>query len=71
MTSALSTTAPAATTALPPGVRVFERGWLSSNNVLIDGPEGATLVDSGYASHAAQTVALVEQALQEIGRAHV
>lgn len=50
--------------ALPPGVRVFERGWLSSNNVLIDGPEGATLVDSGYASHAAQTVALVEQALQ-------
>jgi len=53
--------------ALPPGVRVFERGWLSSNCVLLDGPEGAALIDSGYASHADQTVALLEQALQ--GRA--
>lgn len=48
-----------------PGVRVLERGWLSSNNVLIDGtPEdGALLVDSGHSLHAAQTVALVREAL--------
>ena len=48
---------------LPPGVSVFERGWLSANNILLDGPDGATLVDSGYASHSEQTVALVESAL--------
>lgn len=47
---------------LPDGVTVFERGWLSSNNVLLDGEEPA-LVDSGYVTHAAQTVALVEEAL--------
>lgn len=49
------------------GVHVFERGWLSSNNVLIhaQGDEpGAVLVDSGHVSHAAQTVALVRHALQ-------
>ena len=38
---------------------VLERGWLSSNNVLFTGGEGATLVDTGYSSHAEQTVALV------------
>lgn len=50
--------------ALPAGMRVFERGWLSSNNVLFLGDE-PTLVDSGYVSHAAQTVALVAHALPE------
>lgn len=48
---------------LPAGVRVFERGWLSSNNILLLGDDAPTLIDSGYASHAAQTLALVEQAL--------
>ena len=52
---------------LPPGVRVFERGWLSSNNILCISDDQATLIDSGYATHAAQTVALVEAALD--GRA--
>ena len=42
---------------------VFERGWLSSNNILFDGPDGAALVDSGYVSHAPQTLALVRRAL--------
>lgn len=48
------------------GLTVFERGWLSSNNVLFDGgPDGdATLVDTGYCTHASQTVALVRRALQ-------
>jgi glyoxylase-like metal-dependent hydrolase (beta-lactamase superfamily II) len=38
---------------------VLERGWLSSNNVLLDG-EVPALVDSGYVTHAAQTINLVE-----------
>jgi len=48
------------------GLRVFERGWLSSNNVLLQGApgEGATLVDSSHCLHADQTVALLRAALQ-------
>ncbi len=44
---------------------MLERGWLSSNNVLlVDGDNGeATLIDSGYVSHAAQTLALLHEAL--------
>lgn len=49
---------------LPPGVRVFERGWLSANNVLLQDTHSATLVDSGYVTHQAQTLALVQHALQ-------
>ncbi|MEP7282281.1 MAG: MBL fold metallo-hydrolase [Rubrivivax sp.] len=52
------------------GLTVLERGWLSSNNVLIHagpGEAGAVLVDSGHALHAAQTVALVRQALATAG----
>ncbi|GBG03331.1 hypothetical protein AZSI13_26580 [Azospira sp. I13] len=48
---------------LPDTIQVLERGWLSSNNVLFIDDEEATLVDSGYVSHAAQTLALVERAL--------
>jgi len=48
------------------GITVFERGWLSSNNVLLaSGPaEETVLIDTGYASHAEQTVALVRHALK-------
>ena len=49
---------------LPPGVRVFERGWLSANNVLLQDAHSATLVDSGYVTHQTQTLALVQHALQ-------
>ena len=49
--------------ALPPGVSVFERGWLSANNILLTGDGPTALVDSGYCSHADQTVELVKQAL--------
>lgn len=48
---------------LPDTIRVIERGWLSANNILFLEGEAATLVDSGYVSHAAQTVALVRHAL--------
>ena len=48
------------------GLTVLERGWLSSNNILLHGGpgEGAVLVDSGHCVHAEQTLALVEHALQ-------
>ncbi|MDR5755718.1 MBL fold metallo-hydrolase [Caballeronia sp. LZ035] len=42
---------------------VFERGWLSSNNVLFASAEGTAIVDTGYAAHAPQTLALVQQTL--------
>lgn len=48
---------------LPATVHVIERGWLSANNILlVDGGE-VTLIDSGYPTHAAQTVALLRKAL--------
>ena len=49
------------------GLTVLERGWLSSNNVVIrgaTGERGAVLVDSGHWVHAEQTVALVRRALR-------
>ncbi len=45
------------------GMHVFERGWLSSNNVLFIDSERSLLVDSGYCTHADQTLQLVECAL--------
>lgn len=47
-------------TGLPAGVTVFERGWLSSNNVLFVGRNDIALVDTGYVTHSEQTLALVE-----------
>lgn len=47
---------------LPPGIIVLERGWLSSNNVVLLGADRADLVDSGYGAHATQTLDLVERA---------
>ncbi|BEP40008.1 MBL fold metallo-hydrolase [Variovorax sp. V15] len=54
-----------ASAGLPAGVFVFERGWLSSNNVLFVAGEETALVDTGYATHAEQTLALVESVLGE------
>lgn len=49
---------------LPDTMRVFERGWLSSNNILFIDQDQTALVDSGYQTHATQTLALLEHALQ-------
>ncbi len=49
---------------LPATMRVFERGWLSSNNILFTGSGPTALIDSGYLIHADQTLALVEHALE-------
>jgi len=48
---------------LPPGLHVFERGWLSANNILFTDGDETVLVDSGYCTHAPQTLALVESVL--------
>ena len=51
---------------LPVGITVFERGWLSANNILVRAPDGtgpSALIDTGYVTHADQTVALVDTAL--------
>ena len=48
---------------LPNGVTFFERGWLSSNNVLLKDDEQAVLIDSGYWTHAQQTQLLISHAL--------
>jgi glyoxylase-like metal-dependent hydrolase (beta-lactamase superfamily II) len=47
------------------GLTLLERGWLSANNIVLHGApgEGATVIDTGHCVHAAQTVALVAQAL--------
>jgi glyoxylase-like metal-dependent hydrolase (beta-lactamase superfamily II) len=49
--------------ALPEGVIVLERGWLSANNIVVNGRLESAVVDSGYGSHSRQTVALVAHAI--------
>jgi glyoxylase-like metal-dependent hydrolase (beta-lactamase superfamily II) len=48
---------------LPTALRVLERGWVSSNNIVFLGARETAVVDTGYGRHADQTVALVRQAL--------
>ncbi len=49
---------------LPPGIEVFERGWLSANNIFHFGENDVSLVDSGYCAHQDLTIGLVQNALQ-------
>ncbi|HYW56286.1 MAG TPA: MBL fold metallo-hydrolase [Polaromonas sp.] len=49
---------------MPSDLRVFERGWLSSNNILCFGSDSCALIDSGYSTHAEQTLSLVAGELQ-------
>lgn len=59
------------TPGLWPGMFFFERGWLSANNILLLGPDDAALVDTGYCSHAEQTVELVASTLDTRPLTHV
>jgi glyoxylase-like metal-dependent hydrolase (beta-lactamase superfamily II) len=45
--------------ALPPSIRVIERGWLNSNQVVMLSHGDNALVDSGYCTHREQTLELV------------
>ena len=49
----------------PSGFYFFERGWLSSNNILLVDDEKATLIDTGYVTHTDQTLALVQSQLSD------
>lgn len=53
------------TPILPAGLHVFERGWLSANNILFTDGDETLMVDSGYCTHAPQTLSLVESILGE------
>ena len=53
---------------LPPSLHVLERGWLSSNNVLLFGRDEVAMIDSGYVAHAEQTQTLVRHVLHQRGR---
>lgn len=57
----------------PLHLQVLQRDWLSSNQVVFHDPQaaGASVVDTGYSSHAPQTVALLETALQGRGLLHI
>jgi len=47
------------------GLRVLQRGWLSANQAVFRacGSIPATVVDTGFSAHAAQTLALIDHAL--------
>ncbi len=60
---------------LPDDVRVLERGWLSSNNIVCLG-EAPVIIDTGHTKHAGQTVTLLQellagQALAAIAHTHL
>lgn len=46
------------------GISFIERGWLSANNIYIEGEGPTALIDTGYCTHAEQTLALVDHAAQ-------
>jgi len=48
---------------LPAGLHFLQRGWLSSNSVLLQDESNAVLIDTGYWTHADQTLKLVQQTL--------
>ncbi|MDO8714634.1 MAG: MBL fold metallo-hydrolase [Polynucleobacter sp.] len=52
---------------LPPGIDIFERGWLSANNIFLYGNEDVSLVDTGYCAHEQLTVDLVSNTLKQYG----
>ena len=48
---------------LPSTMHILERGWLSSNNIVFIDKERTAVVDTGYASHAEQTLELIQTLL--------
>lgn len=49
--------------AWPPAMRVLERGWVSSNNIVFLGRDETAVVDTGYGRHTDQTLALLRHLL--------
>ena len=52
------------TSLLPEGLHFFERGWLSSNSILLDDGHTAVLIDSGYVTHSSFLLSLLSSHLQ-------
>jgi glyoxylase-like metal-dependent hydrolase (beta-lactamase superfamily II) len=50
---------------LPPGIEVFERGWLSANNIFHFGDMDVSIVDTGYCAHQNMTLGLVRSAFDK------
>jgi glyoxylase-like metal-dependent hydrolase (beta-lactamase superfamily II) len=50
-------------TSLPHNIQLIERGWLSANTVLLFDAASTTAIDTGYYSHSAQTVQLLQATL--------
>jgi glyoxylase-like metal-dependent hydrolase (beta-lactamase superfamily II) len=51
------------TASLSNHLQLLERGWLSANTVLLMDEHSCVAVDTGYCSHAPQTLALIDAAL--------
>ena len=52
------------TSLLPKGLLFFERGWLSSNSILLDDGDSTVLMDSGYVTHSNLLLSLLSSHLQ-------
>src|SRR5215470_15296675 len=53
-----------ASPALPAQIHVIVRDWLNANQIVLRGRDGNVLIDTGYVTHAATTLALVRDWLQ-------
>ena len=53
--------------ALPEGIKVLERGWLSANNIVLWSQDDVSIVDTGYVAHQEQTLALIRNLLKAKG----
>jgi len=59
--SAMDRTHPSQAPALPLTVRVVVRDWLNANNIVLLQPGYNVVIDTGYVSHAHETLALLRQ----------
>ena len=66
--SAVSQADYSASHALPESVRVVQRGWLNSNQVLLADGDSHVLIDSGFHSHSDTTLALLKRHCRHVSR---
>jgi glyoxylase-like metal-dependent hydrolase (beta-lactamase superfamily II) len=59
------------TSLLPQGLLFFERGWLSSNSILLDDGKSAVLIDSGYVTHSTLLLTLLSGHLESRPLTHL
>jgi glyoxylase-like metal-dependent hydrolase (beta-lactamase superfamily II) len=59
------------TSLLPKGLLFLERGWLSSNSILLDDGYSAVLIDSGYVTHSSFLLSLIGNHLQSRHLTHL